>query len=73
MPLYEYVCQDCTHEFETLVFNEKKVSCPQCHGEHLERLLSIPARPPAESAPLPGACNSTGPPCGSMCRRFTGP
>jgi putative FmdB family regulatory protein len=71
MPLYEYACQDCTHEFETLVQGDEKVHCPKCDSEHLERLLSVPARPRAESA-LPTACNSTGPPCGPMCRRFNG-
>ena len=71
MPMYEYVCQDCTHEFETLVFNGDKVSCPKCSGDKLERLLSVPGRPRVEAS-LPTACNSSGPPCGPVCRRFNG-
>ena len=72
MPMYEYVCQDCTHEFETLVFNGDEVHCPKCSGDKLERLLSVPGRPRVGASPtsLPPACNSSGPPCGSMCRRF---
>jgi putative FmdB family regulatory protein len=70
MPLYEYACQQCEHTFEALVFDGEKVECPQCHGERLERLLSVPARPHAGSEGLPMACNSSGPPCGApWCKR----
>ena len=43
MPIFEYRCQKCGHEFETLVLKGTVPSCPQCHAETLERLLSIPA------------------------------
>ena len=68
MPLYEYVCQQCEHPFEALVFGGDVAECPQCRSRKLERQLSLPARPKAES--LPTACRSEGPPCGSMCSRF---
>ena len=42
MPLYEYVCQDCTHAFEALVFNGQSTECPECHSQKLERQLSVP-------------------------------
>ena len=32
MPMYEYACEDCSHTFETLVFNGDKVECPECHS-----------------------------------------
>ncbi len=70
MPLYEYVCEDCSHPFEALVLNGEAVSCPACRGEKVERQLSVPARPKVESSPLPTACRSTGPPCGPVCSRF---
>lgn len=69
MPLYEYICQDCQHPFEALVFNGDEPECPTCHGRKLERQLSLPARPP-EAASLPTACQSSGPPCGPVCSRF---
>jgi putative FmdB family regulatory protein len=70
MPLYEYTCTQCEHTFETLVFDGETVTCPQCQGERVERLLSVPARPPAAGESLPIACNSSGPPCGApWCRR----
>jgi putative FmdB family regulatory protein len=41
MPIYEYRCSDCCQEFETLVIRcDDKVTCPQCRGEKLERLMS---------------------------------
>jgi putative FmdB family regulatory protein len=42
MPLYEYSCRACGREFEVLVRAGSVPSCPACHGEDLERLLSIP-------------------------------
>ena len=70
MPLYEYACQECEHTFETLVFNGEKVECPECQGEKLERLVSMPAKPRAGGSSLPMSCNSDLPPCGPGCCRL---
>jgi putative FmdB family regulatory protein len=44
MPLYEYRCSACGHEFEHLVLRAKeRVLCPSCGGADLERLVSRPA------------------------------
>jgi putative FmdB family regulatory protein len=44
LPLYEYRCKSCGHQFEKIQSfsapDEKE--CPLCHGE-LERLISAPA------------------------------
>jgi putative FmdB family regulatory protein len=73
MPLYEYVCQDCSHEFEMLVNGNETVECPGCHGRKVEQQLSLPGRPKVTSgASLPMGCNSSGPPCGPVCRRWPG-
>ncbi|MBW4028095.1 FmdB family zinc ribbon protein [Acidipila rosea] len=44
MPLYEYRCKQCGHQFEKIqsFSAEDEKECPQCHGE-LERLISAPA------------------------------
>ena len=43
MPIFEYRCEGCSHEFETLVLKGAVPACPKCQSESLERLLSIPA------------------------------
>jgi putative FmdB family regulatory protein len=74
MPLYEYACRDCGHEFELLVFPGDEAACPQCQGKDLEKQWSVPAAPPAASTPLPvGGCGDpTRPPCGPACARWPG-
>jgi putative FmdB family regulatory protein len=70
MPMYEYACAECRHEFEALVFNGEEPECPQCRSRRVERLLSVPGRPQSES-PLPmSGCRSSGPPCGPACGRW---
>lgn len=72
MPLYEYACEKCEHTFETLVFGDEKVECPECESTKVERLLSLPGKPKvsAGSSDLPMTCNSEGPPCGApWCRK----
>jgi putative FmdB family regulatory protein len=70
MPLYEYECQDCEHTFESLVRDQEPTECPQCHQKRLQRLHSVPAKPPSSSPSLPMSCNSSGPPCGPHCARW---
>ena len=41
MPLYDFRCRACNHEFEALVRNDMPPGeCPRCRGGDLERLLS---------------------------------
>ena len=40
MPLYEYECRGCHHQFEQLVRTGDTPHCPKCQGQELERLLS---------------------------------
>ena len=43
MPIFEYHCQGCGRDFELLVLKGTTLACPDCHGEQLERLISLPA------------------------------
>ena len=43
MPIYEYTCKGCGHEFETLVLAGTVPSCPSCQGQELEKRISMPA------------------------------
>ena len=40
MPTYEYLCQDCSHRFETWqkMTDEPLTLCPACNG-HIRRVL----------------------------------
>jgi putative FmdB family regulatory protein len=40
MPLYDYRCRACRHEFEALVRPPALPACPSCASADLERLLS---------------------------------
>lgn len=43
MPIYEYKCETCGHEFEKLVLGknaEKDITCPKCNQNKIKRLLS---------------------------------
>ena len=69
MPMYEYACRSCEHKFETLVFGDEAVACPECESEKLERLMSLPGLP--QVAGSVGGCGDLSlPPCGAAgCRR----
>jgi putative FmdB family regulatory protein len=41
MPIFEYRCKSCAHEFEALVIPQNpEAECPECHSKDLEKLLS---------------------------------
>ena len=68
MPLFEYACKDCDHQFEALVRASETPACPSCHGTTLERRLSVFAAhtggSAAETMPSSGGCGHCGDPRG---------
>lgn len=42
MPIYEYRCRGCAHEFELLVLGRRTPACTACGSEDLEKLISLP-------------------------------
>lgn len=40
MPIYEYKCNQCEKEFETLVMGGRAPECPECDSQDLSRLMS---------------------------------
>jgi putative FmdB family regulatory protein len=43
VPLYDYQCRACGHEFEALVrVQDAPPTCPSCGAQDLEKLLSAP-------------------------------
>ena len=70
MPIYEYRCDDCSHEFETLVRRASEaVQCPACGSEQLVKLISAHAigshHTPETACATP--CSSAPPCSGGMC------
>jgi putative FmdB family regulatory protein len=41
MPLFEYECRACGHQFEQLARAGIAPSCPSCHAEDLQKRLSV--------------------------------
>lgn len=71
MPIFEYICQECKHEFEALVFGRDKASCPKCDSKKLSPQLSVFAVSAKGSSSSDsgmsagGACGSCGDPRGA--------
>lgn len=40
MPLFEYECKKCGHQFEQLIMGSTTPVCPSCQSKKLEKLLS---------------------------------
>ena len=69
MPIFEYICKECQHQFEALVYGKQKAECPKCHATKLEPQLSVFAVSAKGSSSSPsassgGACGSCGDPRG---------
>ena len=67
MPIYEYICKECNHAFETLVYGSEQAECPKCHGHELTPQLSVfamSAKSSTSASPSTGPCNSCGDPRG---------
>jgi len=41
MPIYEYQCRSCQHQFEAIVRAADTPACPECRSADLERLVSL--------------------------------
>jgi putative FmdB family regulatory protein len=70
MPIFEYVCKQCDHQFEALVFGKDKAACPKCHSKNLEPQLSVfavsaKAGSGASPSMSAGPCGSCGDPRGA--------
>jgi len=67
MPIFEYICQECDHQFEALVFGRDKAECPKCHGRKLAPQLSVfavSAKSGSTSSAALEPCGSCGDPRG---------
>ena len=72
MPLFEYRCQECGEQFETVVFDRRRaVTCKKCHSTRVQKLISVFAvagHSRKEAAALEsGPCTSCRAPQRGMC------
>jgi putative FmdB family regulatory protein len=51
MPLFEYRCTQCGHQFEELLLGTATPACPICQSQQLDKLLSTFAVSSGNSAP----------------------
>ncbi len=67
MPIFEYSCEECGHEFELLVRSDTTLECPICQSTQLEKQLSVFATAESGAAAAPmmaGPCGTCGHPDG---------
>jgi putative FmdB family regulatory protein len=68
MPIFEYVCRECSKEFEALVRGNVAVQCPACSSKKLEKQLSVFAATTTDGTKMKElpqtACGSCGDPRG---------
>lgn len=68
MPLFEFACQKCGHQFEYLTRAGQTARCPSCSSEAIDKQLSVFAVSTGSTASQPfrasGACGQCGDPRG---------
>lgn len=73
MPIHEYACRGCGHEFETLVRSSDTPCCASCGSTELEKKLSVFATKGGDATGEnagPVGCGTCGDPRGPGACRF---
>ena len=67
MPIFEYTCRGCDHQFETIVRSPReKIACPKCASRKVDKLLSVFSAPGStdDSASNGSVCTGMPQTCG---------
>lgn len=69
MPIFDFRCESCGHQFNLLISNAKKssVKCPACGEQNIKQLLSPFNSPGSKTTSSPGA--GAVPDCCAGCQR----
>ncbi len=65
MPIYEFHCEDCDKNFESLVMIASamdSVTCKHCNSSNIKKIISATSSPPVKSSIPSGAlsgCSSS--------------
>ncbi|MGE3313886.1 MAG: zinc ribbon domain-containing protein [Planctomycetaceae bacterium] len=71
MPIFEYRCRKCRHDFEYFLRGSDEPACPDCGSRDAEKLLSAPSGHVAGGLPIASSCPPpNAPPCGPGCCRL---
>jgi putative FmdB family regulatory protein len=65
MPIFEYICHECRHQFEALIYGKEKAACPKCHATKLEPQLSVFAVSAKSTSSASSPSSASAGPCGS--------
>jgi len=63
VPIYEFKCNECGHEFEIIMrasASKEEVECPKCHAKNPDRLVSAFSSVASSSGGFPASSS-----CGS--------
>ena len=41
MPIFEFICNECKNEYETIANRDELPPCPACKSENIEKKISI--------------------------------
>jgi putative FmdB family regulatory protein len=55
MPIYDFFCTECEHQFELLVRGPDMPACPECGAAKVKKLVSLPAAQGKTKEMLAGA------------------
>jgi putative FmdB family regulatory protein len=67
MPIFEYICRECNHRFETIVHGSTVPACPSCKATALDKQFSafgVGGTSPWHSSGGAGPCGTCGDPRG---------
>ncbi|MBU0945018.1 MAG: zinc ribbon domain-containing protein [Proteobacteria bacterium] len=61
MPIYEFHCEDCGKDFESLILIASAVdhlTCKHCNSANIKKMISATSCPPAKESHIPAGALS---------------